>query len=264
MLQQSCNTSQPVDPFRVTKIGKAEITVAYVPRTEISAEGSIEASSSGFLIRIDEGLLSNKVRLRSTMAHELMHTFFYDTEELPPPKLGDQSVTRKEFIMVEEFCYYLSRQFLVPTTSVKNLMLKMKYLQTPSMKNLSYLKSTYDVSPEVIAYRIITDLAIWDAMFVKFEGCGSSFRWSTILKYRLNKLYDGFRTPRLLPTNSPDPWKNQVSNHILNVVHYGEFQEVISIKRRKEKKHIALESVSIDRTNGKHPDIVTLAYELKD
>lgn len=264
ILQQSSNTSQPVDPFRVRKIGKAEVTVVYVPRMEISAEGSVEANSSGFLIRIDERLLSHEVRLRSTMTHELMHTFFYDVEQLPPRRLGDQSVTRKEFIMMEELCYYLSRQFLVPTTSLKNLMSKMKHLQTPSMRNLSYLKSTYDVSSEIIGYRVITDLTIWDTMFVKFKGWGSSFRWSTILKYGPNKLYDGFHTPRLLPTNSLDPWKNQISNHILNVVEHGEFQEIISIKKRKEERYVALESVLVERTNGKHPDIVTLAYELKD
>lgn len=247
--------SPPYDPFSIVQVGKATIKVIYATRSEIGADGSIDASDEGFVIRIDRRLLKNIFRLRSTMAHELMHTMFYDVQQLPPVKVGVREPSREDFLMEEELCYYLARQFLMPDFSLIDLMVREDKLKTPSLANLQILRDKYIVSSDLVAFRLIKDLALWDVLFIKSIEANSSFR-TTVMKNKKNSFYKRIQTPRLIPS-SRTVWADSFSKHIDEVTRAGQFEEIVNLGG----KEVALES----RIEAKTPlSIVTLVRKLPD
>lgn len=247
--------SPPFDPFSITQIGKARVKVLFTARSEIGADGSIEVSNEGFAIRIDRRLLNKTSRLRSTMAHELMHTVFYDTQQIPPIKIGLREPPRKDYLMEEELCYYLARQLLMPDFSLIELMNKENRLRTASLTNLRILKKTYGVSSDLVAFRLISDLALWDSMYVKSVKKNSLFKTS-VMKSKKNSLYCRIQTPKEIPS-SRNPWAESFSRHIDDVTRTRHFEEIINLKG----KRIALES----EIEAEVPlSIVTLAYVLSE
>jgi Zn-dependent peptidase ImmA (M78 family) len=247
--------SPPYDPFSITQVGKATIRVIYDTRSEIGADGSIDASDEGFIIRIDRRLLKSKFRLRSTMAHELMHTVFYDAQQLPPMKVGVREPSRKDFFMEEELCYYLARQFLMPDFSLLDLMQKEDGLRTPSLTNLQALKDKYVVSSDLVAFRLIKDLAVWDVLFIKSIKTDSLFR-TAVMKSKGNKFYKKIQTPKLIPS-SRTVWADSFSKHINEVTRTGPLKEIVNLS----SKEVALES----RIEARTPlSIVTLVCELSN
>lgn len=219
LLKQNEMTVPPFDPFKISRIGSAQIKVKFLPKEEIGAEGSIGTCEDGFIIKIDKSLLdksSRTYRLRTTMSHELMHTFFYDVTKPTPIKIGHRSPQRKEFMMEEELCYYLTREFLVPTFSINDLIAKKSHLLSPTIKNIDFLKSIFVVSSNIIAYRMIKDLSHWNAIFIKFTHNGEIYKSVTQLKNRSNKHFNKLRIPPYVPFNSSDNWLNTLSNDCMS------------------------------------------------
>jgi len=242
MLKQNDMLFPPFDPFKVSKIGNAEIEMVYADRAEIGSDGSIETCDNGFLVKIDKTLAerpSGKYRLRSTMAHELMHTFFYDVSRFPPIKMGYRVQSRKQLMMEEELCYYLAREFLIPSFFIFDLLKKEKSLHAPTVANMKYLQSTFVVSSDIIAYRIISDLSMWNAMFIKFVQTGSVFKSKTKLKNKSNRLFKKIKIPALVPLKSSISWVKLLSDHILRTANVGRLEEIISL----DKQLVALESL---------------------
>jgi len=221
LLKQNGMIDPPFDPFKISCIGSAQIKVKFLPKEEIGVEGSIETYENGFIIKIDKTLLdksSRVVRLRTTMTHELMHTFFYDTTKTTPSKIGQRSPQRKEFMMEEELCYYLTREFLVPTLSINSLLAKKSHLLLPSIENVGFLKKIFVVSSDIIAYRMIKDLSFWDAIFIKFTNNGEIYKTITQLKNKTNKHFNKLRIPPYVPFSSSNNWLNTLSNNCMNAL----------------------------------------------
>lgn len=259
MLKQNDQSSPPFDPFKIQKIGNAKINVMYTSRAEIGAEGSLEVSGEDFLIKIDKTLAEeprSRFRLRSTMAHELMHIFFYETKTLPPAKRGYVVRSRRHYLMEEELCYFLAREFLLPTFSVLELMAKKKSLQTPSLGNVEFLKSTFVVSSDILAYRMISDLSLWDAIFAKFMQTGQMYRSKTKLKNQSNPTYKKIRIPKYVPSDSSATWPSLLSNHIANAAKLGRLEEIV----RLDGHLLAIESM-VETQNP--VCIITIAYEVE-
>jgi len=248
----------PFDPLKVQKVGKAVIEIEYAPRSDVGGDGSLKPVDKGFLIKIDETLFHRKTpqyRLRSTVAHELMHALFYDTSRIPPRKLGLAIRSRKHFFMEEELCYYLAREFLVPNSLIHELMNKDASLQSPSLRNIDFLKSTYFVSSDIIAYKMIADLLLWNAIFIKFVKENSFYRSRTKLKNKKNPLYRKIKIPYYIPQNdTSEEWLRLLSEHVSNAARNGEFLELISILSHR----LALES----KIETKNPlSVITIVYE---
>jgi Zn-dependent peptidase ImmA (M78 family) len=255
MIKGSGARSPPYDPFSIRQVGEANVKVIYTDRSEIGADGSIDVSDEGFFVRIDRNLLRNMTRLRSTMAHELMHTMFYDVQRLPPVKVGLHEPSRRDFLMEEELCYYLARQFLIPDFSLTESISKENKLKIPSLTNLQMLEDTYKASSDLVAFRLISDLALWNAIFIKSVKTNSLYR-TRVMKNKQNKFYKRIQTPKLIPS-SRTVWSDYLSRHIADVTKTGQFEEIVNFKG----KRIALES----RIEAEMPlTIVTLAYELPD
>ncbi|MGH9922598.1 MAG: ImmA/IrrE family metallo-endopeptidase, partial [Nitrososphaerales archaeon] len=194
----------PFDPTRVSRVGNAKIKFSFIPRDKLGLEAMIEPCDEGFIVTIDDNLKDAKMRnrLRSTMAHELMHTFFYDTNVLPPKRLGKSIQSHKISILEEDICRYLARQFLMPRFSLRNLLANRNDLETPSLMGLKILKTIFQVSSELIAYRIIKDLQIWDVIYIKSHCMFDGFKLRT-LKGR-HPTFRKFKIPKYVPSNK---WK---------------------------------------------------------
>lgn len=258
LLEKNQMLEPPFDPSKIREIGNAKIRFESAPRNEIGADGCLRVTQEGFLIKVDKTLVEiakHKHRLRSTMSHELMHVFFYDTTTLPPLKPGRCEQSRKHFLIEEELCYYLSRVFLMPTFSVFRQLSKDKSLESPSLRNLDSLKSKFIVSSDIVAYRMIIDLSIWDSIFVKFLEEGALFRSKTTLKSKTNRLYRRLIIPKYIPEQgSRNEWIHHLSDHIINTTSNKQVQELIPLGGQM----IALES----RVETSDPlSIVTIVYQ---
>jgi len=244
-------TYPPFDPFRIQKIGNAKIEVIYVSRAEIGADGCLEACDDGFLVKIDKALV--RVRQRSTMAHELAHTFFYDVMRMPPTKMAGRAKSRKHFMMEEELCFCLAREFLIPKFSILDLLSKRKSLRSPSVTNVEFLKSTYVASSDIVAYRMVSDLHLWNCVFVKSLKDGAVFKFKTRLKNKGSRFYRKIKIPPYIPFGSSKMW-HRFLQHILKTVASGRFEEILDLKG----ENLVLES-SVESRNP--ISVMTLIYK---
>jgi Zn-dependent peptidase ImmA (M78 family) len=196
----------PFDPTRISRVGKARIEFRFAPKDKVGVEATIEPFNEGFIITLNEELQDPRLRyrMRADIAHELMHIFFYDISDMPPKRLGgpQQSVRDSRINPIEEdICRHLVREFLMPRFSLNNILDNKKYLKKPSIKALKYLKSIYQVSSQIVAYRMIKDLSIWDAIFIKSESMEGGFT----IRLRLKGCYPGYKRlkiPSYVPINN--------------------------------------------------------------
>jgi Zn-dependent peptidase ImmA (M78 family) len=250
----------PIDPFKIHEIEKVPIIIEF--EQGIGSNGTIEVVNGKFVIKLESSLLKTKdetvhgYRLRSTAAHELMHTFFYDTSVIPPRKLGSGSPTRRKLLMQEELCFYLARQFLMPTFSIRKQLIISRQLKNPSIRNTKFLKSKYDVSSEIVAYRLIKDLRLWNAIFLKFAIEDGSYKAVMRLKAE-NKYYDKLRTPQIIPTSAPSDWEKALLESLRVMQTKANHKEVIEVLGKKTILDIAYDS--------KNPvSIIVVAYETEE
>jgi len=211
-------THPPFDPMRISRVGKAKIDVCFISSANLAFEASIESSSEGFVIRVDERLKDprRRKRLRASVAHELMHTFFYDTSQLPPSRLGTLAQSRKMNQIEEDVCRHLVREFLMPRPSLAKTQAQRADLKIPSIRSLKALKSIYDVSSDIVAYRMVKDLSVWDGIFIKCQSIQGGF-W---LKQRLKGSYPGYKKlkiPKYVP-RSEDEFSQILLGHLLRTL----------------------------------------------
>lgn len=249
-------TKPPFDPFKIRKVGKVTVRVEY--SEGIGAHGTLEVVGDEFIVRLEKSLLKNaNYRLRSTMAHELMHTWFYDTSEVPPKKLGFGSPSRRHLLMQEELCYFLARQFLMPTFSIKGEIIKSRSFSSPSINGMRRFKAKYNVSSEVIAYRMIADLGVWKAIFIKSVKEGDKFKAITRLKAKSEKIYENLKVPRIIPSSNPSEWEKTLFDHISKTLEKNNSKDTIVAYGKK----IVLESA---RDSKSPASVITLIYESRE
>ena len=201
----------PFDPFAISTIGNCKVSVQFSPRRDVGADGSLLPRSDGFLIQIDENLQDRSQRLRSTVAHELMHTFFYDTLAVPPVRLGQDTKAKWHSTMEEEICSHLAREFLVPAFSLHDVLGKNESLKVPSAQNIEVLKSLYAVSSDIIAYRLIVDTQVWNAIFVKYLREGNVFLSKTQMKSKIRGTFRTVMIPRRIRASADaDSWTKSI------------------------------------------------------
>jgi hypothetical protein len=248
----------PFDPFRIHAVEKVPITMQF--EQGIGSPGAIEVVQDKFVIKLETDLLKKReelihnYRFRSTAAHELMHTFFYDTSVIPPRKLGSNSSSRRKLLMQEELCYYLARQFLVPTFSIRKQMSNRRQLKNPSIKNMKFFKSTYEVSSDIIGYRLIKDLRLWNAIFVKVAVVGESYKTVIRLKAEGNKFYDKIKTPLTIPTANPSDWEKVLLESLRKTQRGKTHKEVVTIFGKETLLELTYDSKD-------PPSIIVLVYE---
>lgn len=121
-------------------------------------DGYLDATDNGFVIVLSKELKKNPLRLRTVIAHEIGHTFFYDVNSTPVkpicPIEESQSCLWKTH---EGLAYEIGRNILVPRQILK------KYLHfTPSVRELLELKSMFRVTFPILARQLVQE-NFWDA-----------------------------------------------------------------------------------------------------
>lgn len=156
VLDQTAPTSIPVNLAAIARFSG----VLSVELRPMVIEGCIEPLPGGFTIYIkdrsfqsvrlndDPGLAYLKPRQRFTLAHEIVHTFFYDLGR-DTPVLQKNAPRRKEIL--ERLCQNGAGQLIVPDRALAKLLNK----RSPLSANLAVqLARKFGASPEVMIRRI--------------------------------------------------------------------------------------------------------------
>ncbi|GEM_PF-4181007 len=181
LLLESGETDPPIEPLRITRVDTLKIF--YRVDNSIRSEAFIRANYDNFEIvyrtRNKEGRLIPLVRVRFTLAHELSHLFAFSLRERPPRPLGISTGWETEGFFNE-----LAREFLIPSYFLlKEDSPVQEYIRKPLLDNFLILMKTFQVSSDVLAIRLIKDLSLWDALFVKGTLVkGSELRPHLLLK----------------------------------------------------------------------------------
>jgi Zn-dependent peptidase ImmA (M78 family) len=90
----------------------------------------------------------NKVRQRFSLAHELAHTFFYETNgSVPKPMRGSPRHSKLEYL-----CHLAANQLLVPENLLKRELLRTG--EIASAESILDLAAVFGVSVEVLMRRL--------------------------------------------------------------------------------------------------------------
>ena len=116
LLKEYRQIKPPFFPEKIIKVNKAQIKIEYLSPNKIDCEGKLIPTPTGFKILVKK---TNKLKERTTIAHELSHIFFYETNVLPPLRLGPPvRYPSKEYWREEDICRYVAREFLMPSFSI--------------------------------------------------------------------------------------------------------------------------------------------------
>ena len=117
-----------------------------------SPHGVLVPTPEGFLVRLPNE--QRETRNRTSMAHEIGHTFFYDLRRSPPTRLLARPRSGTSY-KEEDLCKWFARELLMPQELVAN-----HEEREPEKKldSLIELANTFAVSPEVAAVRLLWDL----------------------------------------------------------------------------------------------------------
>jgi len=119
-------------------------------------------------------------RVRFSMAHELIHTFFYDTEQKPYRKRIKET-HHKEIDSLEIACNYGASRLLLPTRQLRTDTNKSDFLST---KRIIDLARKYRVSIECLIHRLV-NLEDWTAergILAYLQGVNDECRIRAIAK----------------------------------------------------------------------------------
>lgn len=108
-------------------------------------------------------------RARTTIAHEVAHTFFYDISEHPPKPIGVVSSKKSQW-EIEHICYRIGRALLMPSFSISHLLSNSPNMKNASLRKMGWLKNLFKVSFHIVAWRMIKDLKLWNSCFVESKA----------------------------------------------------------------------------------------------
>ncbi|HHT9152868.1 MAG TPA: ImmA/IrrE family metallo-endopeptidase [Candidatus Hypogeohydataceae bacterium YC40] len=119
----------------------------------------------------------NNWEVRFTMAHEIAHTFYFDIASSPPRKTFP-SVPR---YISEALCNSIAAEILMPKWMVKEI-IKKCFPSAESHFNIETFRKIivdfvqkFNVSPNVVARRLIEGLNLWDVLVLGIGWCSQSY-----------------------------------------------------------------------------------------
>jgi hypothetical protein len=126
-------------------------------------------NESDFIIELkDYGVYNDFRKHRYFIAHEIAHTFFYDTKRNRVTDLRLYPAGSKE---IEFICNRIARSILLP-----NIVLQNKMHKIPNPKDESFtleevikLCNAFRVDYNVLLSRIIFDTGVWNCLFLRFR-----------------------------------------------------------------------------------------------
>jgi hypothetical protein len=151
LLLKSGQVKPPFDPRRA--LPPSVIRIEAVP---LSRDGLLIPVDGGFIIKLNSR--KHPIRQRFVCAHEIAHTFFYDTSG-PRPWRPTKSLS--SYWAEEDLCYQFAEEMLMPSQEITNIANTL----FPAIDNFLQLRRTFDVSNESLARRLAR-LNLWHCIFI--------------------------------------------------------------------------------------------------
>ncbi len=103
------------------------------------------------------------IRMLTSLAHEVGHTYLYNISNDPPTPLGSKSALKSKEVYDdwERLAYDVGRVLLLPEKPFVSLI--RKSYESPSLENFFRMYDELKVSKDVLAIRLFRDLKLWDA-----------------------------------------------------------------------------------------------------
>lgn len=122
--------------------------------SDIEGNGYLLRKNGHFIIVIKKGLQETKKR--TVIAHELGHTFFFDSN-IKHIYFYKNNSSRNYWRIIEGPAFEIGRQILIPKQSLS------KWVSSSiSIESFNDLRRKYKVSKNIMAYRLIHDLKLWN------------------------------------------------------------------------------------------------------
>ena len=150
-------------PVRLNSILKyAQINLTYSTEKRMISDGMLRAEQDGFQIIVNSDI--EYTRERTTIAHEIGHTLFYDPSYAPPRRVyaADFPQRKRE----EWVCFAFARSLLLPkefvTEQFRGALTGSAYRETTLLSNeISKLWKQSEVSFEILGLRLLSDLKLF-------------------------------------------------------------------------------------------------------
>lgn len=166
LYSQSQQTLQLVDLekyYPLTKISKC------VYNHKLLLNARLISNPTDFIIELKDYGERNDMRLqRYFIAHEIAHTFFFNTKSNPIRDYKFFPYGSKE---IEFICNRIARAILMPNIVLNNKIHKLSSIHDDSFSLESIIKlcKSFRVPYNVLLNRIIADTALWNCLFMRFR-----------------------------------------------------------------------------------------------
>jgi hypothetical protein len=224
-------TSQeiPVDLKSIAPLRR----IKSIMETEISVDGILIPENGGFTIKVREDI--HPFKKRFAIAHEIGHTFFFNIELDPPRR--EFAFQNANYWVQEEFSCRIAREILVPNSSIYSLIQNEKL--SPSISALRYLSALYQVSYDVLRYRLVNDLPLWNCVI--FESAFSEGMFLTKgCNISKGKSHKNFTMPKII---SHEEAFHELSDVFSDTLKQSRINRTIEIENRKYQ----IETLLLDR-----------------
>lgn len=129
--------------------------VKKVIELDIKGDGYLLRGKDYFVIALKRSL--GKVRKRTIIAHELGHIFLWNLNYDKGFYSFGWNNLKSDWKCIEGPAYEIGRQILVPMQSLSD-----SIRESQTLKFFNELKKQYETSKEIMAFRLIHDLQLWD------------------------------------------------------------------------------------------------------
>jgi hypothetical protein len=160
-------TKQTAPPFCVAKFLPHRRIKAIHDR-HISISGRIEKNDAGFLLKMNPDKFQSQKYYNFVLAHEVAHTFFYDTKKIHPIDISGFSPGS---IYLEYLCNKIARFLLIPTKAIEDDLSQLPQLNTVdfTLEIINGLIAKYATSDYTLLTRLIVDEPLWKCLFFRFK-----------------------------------------------------------------------------------------------
>lgn len=163
LLRKTGQKRPPFDPFLAAR----QRRINRLTWVDSGDEASLIPDENGFHLILrnpnkptDQSEIRNDVRVRSTVAHEVGHTFFFDISFSPPregPRL-ERKIAQKTRNKEEHWCYDFARQLLLPDRHVRK---SISSCNRSGLELAVKLRRDYNVSWDFLFRKLVHDLGVW-------------------------------------------------------------------------------------------------------
>jgi hypothetical protein len=155
-LLRRANQEMPFQPEAIAHFRR----VKEIAETKLSVDALLLPEVGGFVIKIKSNL--HPFKKRFACAHELGHTFFFNIDIDPPQR--EFQYQKSSYWVQEDSACAIAREILIPQFSIRP-MIENEGI-SPSISALRYLSALYQVSFDVLRYRLVNDAPLWDCVIL--------------------------------------------------------------------------------------------------